>query len=42
MFFKMKQKFWENVAKEAAFKCPAAKPYKFLFVSYVQYIMHLI
>jgi len=25
MFFKIKQKLWENVPKEAAFKCPAAK-----------------
>jgi len=22
MFFKIKQKLWENVPKEAAFKCP--------------------
>jgi len=35
MFFKIEQKLWENVAKEAAFKCPAAKLYKFLFLSYV-------
>ena len=24
-FFKIKLKLWENVPKEAAFKCPAAK-----------------
>jgi len=41
MFFKIKQKLWENVPKEAAFKCPAAKLYIFLFLSYVQCIMLL-
>jgi len=35
MFFKIKQKVWENMPKEAAFKCPAAKLYKLLFLSYV-------
>jgi len=25
IFFKIKLKLWENVPKEAAFKCPAAK-----------------
>jgi len=29
MFFELKQKFWENVPKEAAFNCEAAKLYKF-------------
>jgi len=37
MFIKTKQKIWENVPNEAAFKCPAAKLYKFLFYSYVSY-----
>jgi len=37
--FKIKQKLWENVPKEAAFKYPAAKLYKFLFLSYVYYAL---
>jgi len=41
MFFKLKQKLWENVPKEAVFKRPAAKLYKCLFLSYVLYIMLL-
>jgi len=40
MFFKIKQIIWENVSKEAAFKCPAAKLYK-LFVLYVYYALEL-
>jgi len=39
MFFKIKQTLWENVPKEAAFKCPAAKLYIFLFLSYVYYAL---
>jgi len=39
MFFKIKQKLWENVPKEAAFKCPAAKFYKILCLSYVYYAL---
>jgi len=39
MFFKLKQKLWENAPKEAAFKCPVAKLYKFLFLSYVSYAL---
>jgi len=39
MFFKIKQKLWENVQMEAAFKCPAAKLYKILFLSYVFYAL---
>jgi len=35
MFFELKQKFWGNVPKEAAFNCEAAKLYKILFFSYV-------
>jgi len=38
MFFKIKQKLWENVP-EAAFKCPAAKLYIFLFLSNVYYAL---
>jgi len=39
MFFKTKQKFWENVPKKAAVKCPAAKLYKFLVRSYVYHAL---
>jgi len=39
MFFKIKQKLWEIVPKEAAFKCPAAQLYK--FCSFRMYIMLL-
>jgi len=35
MFFKIKQKFSENVPQEAAFNCEAAQFYKILFLSYV-------
>jgi len=35
MFFKIKQKLWENVPEEAAFNCEAGKLYKILFLSYV-------
>jgi len=33
MFFKIKHKLWENVPKEAGFKCPAAKLYILLFLT---------
>jgi len=39
MFFKIKQKLWENVPKEAAFKRSAAKFYIILFHSYVYYAL---
>jgi len=39
MFFKIKQKFWDNVPQEAAFNCEAAKLYKILFLSYVSYAL---
>jgi len=39
MFFKIKKKLWENVPKEAAFNCVAAKLYKFLFLSCVSYML---
>jgi len=39
MFFKINQKLWENMLKEADFKCPAAKFYKVLFLSYVYYAL---
>jgi len=39
MFCKIKQKIWENVPKEAAFKCPAAKLHIFLLLSYVYYAL---
>jgi len=39
MFFKIKQNLWENVPKEAAFKCPAAKLYKCSFLSHVSYAL---
>jgi len=32
----------ENVPKEAAFKCPAAKLYKFLFLWYIYYALNLV
>jgi len=38
-FSKLKQKLWENVPYEAAFNCVAAKLYKFLFLSYVSYVL---
>jgi len=41
MFLQLKQKLWENVPKEAVFKCPAAKLHKCLFLSYVLYLMLL-
>jgi len=39
MFFKIKQKLWENVPQEAASNCASAKLYKFLFLSYVSYAL---
>jgi len=39
MLFKIKKKLWENVPKEAAFNCVAAKLYKFLFLSCVSYML---
>jgi len=39
MFFKIKQKLWENVPQEAAFNCVAAKLYIFFFLSYVSYAL---
>jgi len=39
MFFKIKQKLWGNVPKEAAFNCAAAKLYKILFLSYISYAL---
>jgi len=39
MFFKIKQKLWEYVPMEAVFKCPAAKLYKILFLSYLYYAL---
>jgi len=40
MFFKIKQKLWENVLKKAAFKCPTAKFFT-NFCSIRMYIMLL-
>jgi len=39
MFFKIKQKLWENVPQEAAFNCVAENLYKILFLSYVSYAL---
>jgi len=39
MFLKIKQTLWENVAKEVAFKCPAANFTN--FCSFRMYIMLL-
>jgi len=39
MFYKTKQKLWENVSQEAAFNCVATKRHKFLFLSYVCYAL---
>ena len=39
MFFKIKQKLWENVPYEAALNCVVAKPHKILFISYVSYML---
>jgi len=43
MYFKIKQKLWENVPKEAAFKCPAAKlqvfvPFVCILCSWIWFI----
>jgi len=39
MFFKIKQKLWENVPKEATFKCPVSscKTSQILYLLYVYY-----
>ena len=42
MFFKIKQKLWENVPEEAAFNCEAGKLYKILFLSNVTYALELV
>jgi len=39
MFFKIKQKLWENVPYKVAFNCVTAKLYKILFLSYVSYAL---
>ena len=39
MFLKIKQKLWEIMPKEAAFKGSAAKFYKILFLSYAYYAL---
>jgi len=39
VFFKIKQKFWENVPQEPAFICEVAKPYKILYLLYVSYAL---
>jgi len=40
--FQNKANLRENVPKEAAFKCPAAELYKFLFLWYIYYALNLV
>jgi len=35
MFFKIKQKLWENIQKKAAFKCPVSCKTSQIFVTFV-------